>query len=258
MSPAATSTVSPRNEAFFIAKVAEEAERWDDAIASMKTVVSASRAHLSAEERNLVSVAYKNKTGTLRNSWRILDTLERRETAARPGTRGAALIRQARTRVERDLARACQDVLALISVQLLPAASPGEERVFYHKMQGDYYRYLYEIAAARERERYAQLSLEAYKTAYKHALGTLEAWHPTRLGLALNFAVYFRDVCASPVRACHLAKHAFDEALAALVRLPDDASRDSVMILQLLRDDLILWSSEISQADASGNGEAAA
>ena len=57
-------------------------------------------------------------------------------------------------------------------------------------------------------------------------------------------------MCASPIRACHLAKYAFDEALAALVRVPEDAYRDSLMILQLLRDDLILWSSEISQQGA--------
>lgn len=95
------------------------------------------------------------------------------------------------------------------------------------------------------------MSLEAYKTAYKHALGTLEPWHPTRLGLALNFAVYFRDVCASPIRACHLAKHAFDEAINALVKLPEDTYKDSLMILQLLRDDLILWSSEINQQGMS-------
>ena len=92
--------------------------------------------------------------------------------------------------------------------------------------QGDYYRYLYEFAPVKERERYGTLSLEAYKTAYKHALGTLEPWHPTRLGLALNFAVYFRDVCASPIRVC---QHAFDEAVNTLVEL---------IILQLLCNDL--------------------
>jgi len=113
--------------------------------------------------------------------------------------------------------------------------------------QGDYYRYLVEFARKAQRERYAHLSLEAYKAAYKHALGTLEAWHPTRLGLALNFAVYYRDVWSSPERACHLAKHAFDEAVAMLYRMPEQEFKDSLMILQLLRDDLIMWSGEMVQ-----------
>ncbi|KAI0310337.1 14-3-3 protein, partial [Amylostereum chailletii] len=235
-----------RDTAFFLAKVAEEAERWDDAIAHMKTLVNATHAHLSAEERNLVSVAYKNKTGALRNSWRTIDTLDKRESATgRAAPRHLVLMRLARSRIEQDLEIACQDLLRLLADQLLPAARVGEETVFYSKMSGDYFRYLFEIAGTKTRASYAARSLDAYKAAYKHALGTLEPWHPTRLGLALNFAVYFRDVCASPIRACHLAKHAFDEAVATLRRLPEDAFRDSVMILQLLRDDLVLWSAEI-------------
>ncbi len=57
--------------------------------------------------------------------------------------------------------------------------------------KGDYYRYLAEFAHKKDRERYAELSLNAYKTAYKHALSTLEPIHPTRLGLALNFSVFY-------------------------------------------------------------------
>lgn len=82
--------------------------------------------------------------------------------------------------------------------------------------------------------------------AYQHALSTLEPTHPTRLGLALNFSVFYHDVYRSPERASHLAKHAFDEAIESL----DQSSaaqglRDSLMILQLLRDDLILWAAEM-------------
>lgn len=84
---------------------------------------------------------------------------------------------------------------------------------------------------------------------------TLPPTHPTRLGLALNFAVYFHDIMRSPERACHVAKHAFDEALAAVLA---DASiamtnlEDALMILQLLKDDLILWHGEISKGTQRG------
>ena len=115
--------------------------------------------------------------------------------------------------------------------------------------QGDYYRYIVQFAPETERDHYAKLSLGAYKFAYKHALRELEPTHPTRLGLALNFAVYYHDVLNSPDRACHLAKHAFDEAVQCLDQrdnsLRGQDFRDSLMILQLLRDDLVLWASEI-------------
>lgn len=117
--------------------------------------------------------------------------------------------------------------------------------------KGDYCRYLAEFSKDKERERYSSMALDAYKAAYKHASITLPPTHPTKLGLALNFAVYYHDICDSPERACFLAKHAFDEAIAAVssskAAVSDQvAIEDSLMILQLLRDDMILWSGEIS------------
>jgi 14-3-3 protein epsilon len=82
--------------------------------------------------------------------------------------------------------------------------------------------------------------------AYKHALSTLEPTHPTRLGLALNFSVFYHDVYRSPERASHLAKHAFDQAIESLDQSSSGQGlRDSLMILQLLRDDLLLWAAEM-------------
>ena len=124
-------------------------------------------------------------------------------------------------------------------------------RVFHlsdtNPRRGDYYRYLAEMTHNHQREQYASTSLDAYKFAYKHALHTLDPAHPTRLGLALNFAVYYHDICQSPEKACFLAKHAFDEALTAASdpSFPTQNLEDALMILQLLKDDLILWSGEL-------------
>lgn len=119
--------------------------------------------------------------------------------------------------------------------------------------QGDYYRYIVQFAPKKERDHYADRSLSAYTFAYKHAIDKLEPTHPTRLGLALNFAVYFHDVPNSPERACHLAKHAFDEAVQCLDKGKSPCERDfwdSLMILHLLRDDLILWETEIQKGSS--------
>jgi len=140
-------------------------------------------------------------------------------------------------------------VLGLLTNALIPAARPGDETVFYYKMKGDYYRYLTEFTQDEARKAAATSSLDSYKLAYKLALSSLDATHPTRLGLALNFAVYYRDVLNSPDRACHLAKHAFNEAVAVLDQMPESTYRDSLLILQLLRDDLTLWFKEIQERD---------
>lgn len=117
------------------------------------------------------------------------------------------------------------------------------------RRRGDYYRYLAEMTRNQTREQHAATSLDAYKFAYKHALITLDPVHPTRLGLALNFAVYYHDICQSPERACFLAKDAFDDAVAVASdpSFPSQNLEDSLMILQLLKDDLLLWSEETEQ-----------
>jgi len=70
--------------------------------------------------------------------------------------------------------------------------------------------------------------------------------HPIRLGLALNFSVFYYEILNSPDRACHLAKQAFDDAIAELDSLSEESYRDSTLIMQLLRDNLTLWTSSDS------------
>lgn len=79
--------------------------------------------------------------------------------------------------------------------------------------------------------------------------------HPIRLGLALNFSVFYYEILNSPDRACHLAKQAFDDAIAELDSLSEESYRDSTLIMQLLRDNLTLWtSSEGAESEAQPDG----
>jgi len=236
-----------RNEHLFLAELAGEAERYQDVVYQIKEIIEHFSAQLTVDERNLLSVAYKNLTNNLRNSWRIVDTLEQLQRS-RGVHRQLQLIQRQREHIEGELTNLCRDITSVLDRKLLPAAKRGEEYVFYSKMKGDYYRYLAEFSQMQDRSRFADWSLNAYKLAYKHALTNLEPLHPTRLGLALNFSVFYHDVRKSPERACHLAKSAFDDAISTLDS-PDIEGmqnlRDALMILQLLRDDLVLWSAEI-------------
>jgi len=231
-----------RSEYAIIAKIAEEAGRHKDVVDQLKNMVYVYDARLSVEERSMLSVAYKNITNDLRSSWRVIDQLETLE-APRGRPRPMELLKHEKEIIEGELVDACKDIVKILGERLIPCAAVGEETVFYAKMQGDYYRYIFQFVPEKQKEHYADLSLSSYKFAYRHALGELDPVHPTRLGLALNFSVYYHDVLNSPERACHLAKHAFDEAVQCIDDSPSKA--DAVMILQLLRDDLLLWVSEI-------------
>ena len=112
--------------------------------------------------------------------------------------------------------------------------------------QGDYHRYTAEFASGEDRKTAAQSSLEAYNKAQEVANTELTSTHPIRLGLALNFSVFYYEILNSPDRACKLAKSAFDEAIAELDNLNEDSYKDSTLIMQLLRDNLTLWTSDIA------------
>jgi 14-3-3 protein epsilon len=88
---------------------------------------------LTVEERNLVSVGYKNVIGARRASWRILSSIEQKEEA-KGNEQNVKRIKQYRQRVEDELAKICNDILSVIDQHLIPSSSTGESTVFYYKM----------------------------------------------------------------------------------------------------------------------------
>ena len=144
----------------------------------------------------------------------------------------------------------------LLDKFLIARASSAESKVFYLKMKGDYHRYLAEFKIGQERKEAAEQTLIAYKAAQDISLEELAPTHPIRLGLALNFSVFYYEILNSPERACHLAKQAFDDSIAELDTLGEDSYKDSTLIMQLLRDNLTLWTSDMQDlADDKEGGD---
>ena len=88
---------------------------------------------MSVDERNLLSVAYKNVVGTRRASWRIISSIEQKEEA-KGSDKHISTIKEYRQKIETELERVCQDVLDVLDDSLIPNAVSGESKVFYHKM----------------------------------------------------------------------------------------------------------------------------
>ncbi|XP_010277038.1 PREDICTED: 14-3-3-like protein D isoform X1 [Nelumbo nucifera] len=241
-----------RDSYVYIAKLAEQAERYDEMVDSMKKVAKLD-VELTVEERNLLSVGYKNVIGARRASWRILSSIEQKEEA-KGNEQNAKRIKEYRQKVESELTSICNDIMTVIDEHLIPSSSAGESTVFYYKMKGDYYRYLAEFKTGNERKEASDQSLKAYQTASSTAESDLSPTHPIRLGLALNFSVFYYEIMNSPERACHLAKQAFDEAISELDTLSEESYKDSTLIMQLLRDNLTLWTSDIPE-DGADDGQ---
>jgi 14-3-3 protein epsilon len=231
-----------KEELIYLARLSEQTERYFEMIEYVKLFVSKTQQDLSIEERNILSVAYKNFVGARRTSWRVLNSIEQKEDRKNnQSNKTAAQVYKAE--LEAELSKYCNDVLNVIDRDLLPKAASAESRVFYHKMKGDYYRYVSEFAQGAQKAAATNNAETSYSTAYDLAKNELPPTHPTRLGLALNFSVFYYEIRNEQERACEMAKSAFDEAIPELDNISEENYKDSTLILQLIKDNLTLWSS---------------
>ena len=104
-------------------------------VKAMKEVAQTGKGELTVEQRNLLSVAYKNVIGARRASWRIISSIEqkandRQDTPAEKKERNADY----RKSIEKELKDICTEVLALLDDHLIPKAEADESKVFYYKM----------------------------------------------------------------------------------------------------------------------------
>jgi tetratricopeptide (TPR) repeat protein len=235
----------PRAALVFLASTAERAERYEDMCKYMSALVTlntSSSTDLSVEERNLFSVAYKNVIGARRASWRTLNVEDGKFDD---------LIADYKKKVEIELSTICKEVLSLLEEKLNKnSGRTSESSVFYLKMIGDYYRYLAEFAAADGNDKKAA---QYYGQALDIAQTKLEPTDPIRLGLALNYSVCFYEILKDKKRACDLAKSAFDQAISKLDQLSEESYKDSTLIMQLLRDNLTLWTSDQNSGGANAD-----
>merc|ERR1712087_651208 len=123
-------------------------------------------------------------------------------------------------------------------------ASSGESKVFYQKMKADYFRYIAEFSNGDAQKKAAENARLAYEEASKVAEKDLVVTHPIRLGLALNYSVFQYEVLSNPDEACKMARTAFEDAIAELDNVAEDSYKDATLIMQLLRDNLTLWTSD--------------
>merc|ERR1712093_838230 len=100
-----SSNMASREKSVYFAKLAEQAERYDEMAEHMKAVGRVKQ-ELSVEERNLLSVAYKNAVGSRRAAWRIITSLEQKETS-KGHADNAGFVKEYCKKVEDELSKIC-------------------------------------------------------------------------------------------------------------------------------------------------------
>ncbi|KAL0651825.1 hypothetical protein Bca4012_094516 [Brassica carinata] len=236
-----------REKQIYLAKLSEQTGRYDEMVEAMKKVAELD-VELTLEERNLVSVGYRTVIGAKRNFWRTLSSVEHKEWS-KENEENVKRIKNYCKRVEDEIAKVCNDILSVIDKHLL---SSSHRLPLWNLPKGDYYRYLAEFSSGAERKEAGDQSLEAYKAAVAAAETGLAPTHPLRLGLALNFSVFYHEILNSPESAIQLTKQALDDAIAELDSLNEQPYKDITRIMQKLSDNLALWTAETADLPEEG------
>jgi 14-3-3 protein epsilon len=235
-----------RDEYVYLAKLYERAERFDDMVRWITCYVQLNPV-LTLDERNILSAGYKNVISGKRASWRILHSLEKKEE--KKNSTNVAYLREVKNKVEDEMRKICDDIQSVLDKYLVPNAKDSETKVFYLKLKGDYYRYRAEFSYGNECEQATNQAEMAYRDAYEIAEVDIPISNSTRLGLALNFSVFYYEIRNNKEEACSIAKNAFEEAIKILDDLEKSKAKDTILIIQLLKENLILWNNEMNEEE---------
>ncbi|KAL8510841.1 hypothetical protein ACS0TY_017596 [Phlomoides rotata] len=199
---------------------------------------------LTPDERILLSVGYKKVIEPRRAACKKLFSILEEESNMAKINR----IIEYGMKAVKEMSDICGEVVSIINVHLIPPSiNRGDHNsaAFYFKMKGDYYRYLAEYKTGNDRTVAANQSFKAYRSAMKFARRKLPPTSPIRLGVALNFSVFYYVILGFPDSAYEISKIAFDEAIyeIELDILNEEADKAS-QIMELLMDNMILFNAE--------------
>lgn len=226
-----------KEELLYLARIAEQGERYDEMIQFVKDLIIG-QTDMSSQERNLLSVAFKNAVGKRRSSLRIIDNYSIRDEKKNIATKKIYLSKY-RMQIDTELKFLCNDAIETIN-NLLETIEDVENRVFLFKMKADYYRYMCEYDRGEIKDNNCDKAQEYYEKATEISK-QLSQVNPIRLGLMLNFSVFYYEVKDEKDTACDMARKAFDEGLTELDNANESYYKEATMILQLFRDNLSLW-----------------
>ena len=255
----------------------------------------ADSADLSEDERHLLQLSYKHVIGQQRASWKVMRQIQQaamqQQQAQQQSQQVAGVVSSTagpsvpslppagsrvddarflelsedyKQQLEKEIHLQCSELIHLLESVLLKTVHRPESKCVYLKLAGDMYRYLAELVLARTgftsngcAGGYDKKSHECYSMAYKLAASALPPNHPVRLQCALNLSVCLYEIMRERKAACDIAKAAFDGAIAKLEELPEASYKDATLIMQLLRDNLTLWTQQNSNAQQHAQQQAA-
>ncbi len=228
----------------YLAMLEEHCKCCENRMEFLEEMVKGKKEDLSSDERNLLSIAYKNTISMRRQAIRTLLAYEIKERKKEDSPYLAYIV-EYKKRIETELENLCLKIIKNIDDFLVTKATEGEAKVFYHKMKADYFRYIAENVDGDKKKSYSESSMKSYQQAMDDSK-ELNISNPIRLGLALNFSVFYYEVFNDHETACKVAKDTLDLAKKELANVDEDDEehKDAFSIINLLQENLNMWNME--------------
>ena len=231
-----------REELVYLSKLYEKAQSFEKMISSINRFIKLDP-KLTKEERNILSAGYKNILFDKRENWKFLNSMERKETKKK--SKQVIYIQEIKNHIENEIKKVVENIHELIDKYLIPNCEDDiESKIFYMRLKADHYRYLCEISKEKDLLEKAE---KIYKEAYNIAIKELPHINNERIGLCLNLALFYYEIKGDKKEGYRIAKNCFEESMKYLEEIEKFKSKDVLMLIQLLKENLIFWSSEMNE-----------
>lgn len=228
----------------FMARVADQSERYEDMVQFLKEIIQESSEDVSTDVRNLLSVGFKNLISSQRSAWKTVQAIEQNKKYAEYSSHCA----EYKAKISKELEDNCNKIIKIVKDNSLPKAADDEAKVFYLKMIGDYYRYTAETATGDKLAEVTEKANEYYEKATE-AAKSLKPYNSNKLGLALNYSVFYYELKNDSGKACAIAEEALNGAREEIDNMENEEARDALSIIELLKENLDLWKEEEGAED---------
>ena len=228
----------------YLAMLAEQSQRFEDMMNFLEEMILSTEQDISADERNLLSISYKNAISHKRQAVRTLLAYEMKEKK-KDNSLYLEYITEYKKKLEIELTEICLKIIRFITVNLIPRAISNDGKLYYLKLIADYHRYIAENLESDNKKHHSDLSIKYYNEATEVAK-KLPISDPIRLGLALNFSVFYYEVINNQETAKYIAESALKDVKEVLQTLDenDDEHKDTFSIVDLLNENLNMWNIE--------------
>lgn len=222
-----------------LAQVSLIAERYEDASKYVEDLIKKKKEDLTKDEKNIFYNSFKYIINSKRGAWQSANYIEEKEK----NEDHISYIKNYKDILEKEIYDICKNVITLINNFLLTKTILDESKIFFLKMKGDYYRYLCEFKSLSENKNYADECEKNYKNAIE--LSQNISWiNQTKLGLYLNYSVFYYEIKKDAKKAIHIAKEAIKSAKKYSDKLKEEEDKDAELSIQTMKENINYWEEE--------------